>query len=206
MNLVSEFVPSGPDLGDYEFASEAEAPRQRTVLLVDDDESAAVTLVSLLRLKGFDADCVFTGIAALARAMTVVPDAVILDLHMAAGDLPGLLVLKSLRSRYPELVIIAITGWYLRDSHEEEARALGVSDYLLKPVDDESLTASLRTAFGRRRKAPDPREVTSPAGQRSLSRARPLTSSARWSGEGAGPELAASEANSSGAGCRGWCG
>ena len=58
-------------------------------------------------------------------------------------------MLVSLRARYPDLPIIVLTGWYLDVDHEKEARALGATDYLLKPVDDSDLVKSLRNALAR---------------------------------------------------------
>ena len=89
----------------------ARALRRPRILLVDDEEGPSRTLVLLLRLSGFDAEFVLTGAEALACALSAQPDAVILDLHLAHDDIPGFIVLKSLRAKYPDLPIIAVTGW-----------------------------------------------------------------------------------------------
>jgi two-component system OmpR family response regulator len=94
--------------------------RRPNVLLVDDDEATSRTLVHLLRLGGFDAHFVLTGAEALSHALTAAPDAIILDLHLANGDIPGFVVLKSLRAKYHALPVIVVTGWYLSDEHEAE--------------------------------------------------------------------------------------
>ena len=122
-------------------------PPSARVLVVDDDETTAETLVLVLRQGGFDAEFVLTGADALAYALTTPLDAVILDLHLALDDIPGFLVLTSMRAKHRSLPIIAATGWYLRDEHEAEARGLGVTEYLLKPLDPAQLMSALRAAL-----------------------------------------------------------
>jgi DNA-binding response OmpR family regulator len=162
------------------------------VQIVDDDEATCKTLALLLRLSGFEAEFVLTGADALSCALAAPPDAVVCDVHLADDDIPGFVVLTSLRARHPDLPIIAMTGWYLADEHEVEARSLGVTDYLFKPVDDSELLASLHRAL-----------AGLPSGQRSQSRARPAEgergtsrdgrAAVATNGENVGGELAAAE-------------
>jgi FixJ family two-component response regulator len=128
----------------------ARTSRRPRVLVIDDDETGSPTFVRLLRLHGFDADFVVTAADALSHGLNEPPEAVLLDLHLANDDIPGFLVLKSLRARHPHLPIVVMTGWYLSGDHEAEARALGVSDYLFKPVDDSEIAVCLRRAIAAR--------------------------------------------------------
>jgi len=116
------------------------------VLIVDDDETSSRTLALLLRLNGFEAEFVLTGADALSSELVGRLDAVILDLHLGEDDIPGFLVLKGIRAKYQRLPIIAMTGWYLSDEYEAEARRMGVTDYLFKPVDESQIVASLQSA------------------------------------------------------------
>jgi DNA-binding response OmpR family regulator len=121
--------------------------RRPVVLVIDDDEPSSTTLCFLLRNSGFEAELSLTGADALSKALIAPPDAVILDLHLADNDIPGFVVLESLRAKYADLPIIAVTGWYLEDDHASEAWALGVTDYLWKPLDESEVAASLHAAL-----------------------------------------------------------
>lgn len=156
--------PGGLVVGDAD--TPATATSQPSVLVVDDNDGAAQTFVVLLRARGFDAHYVLTGAEAVAHALTAPPDVVLLDLNLADGDIPGYMVARSLRAKYPDQLIVVMTGWYLLDEDEAEARALGVSDYLFKPVDDEALVASLRAALeARTERTIDPRETMGADGE-----------------------------------------
>lgn len=159
-----------------------------TVLVVEDDEWTARTFVLILKLQGFAAEFARSGAEALARALSAPPDAVLLDLHLADDDVPGFLVLKSLRARHPDLPLIAMTGWYLCDAHEAEARTLGVSDYLFKPVDDSTLVGSLRAVLAARAERATEEPAAGGAGGEGI-----WSSEAEHSGEGQDDEAFTAE-------------
>ena len=148
MNHLSTCAEKGHRLRVAAHDPRREGQRRRpSVLIIDDDEALSRTLVLCLRLDGFDAKFVVRGADGVECALADQPDVIILDLHLADGDVPGVVILEYLRAKYPELPIIVVTGWYLTDEHERQARALGVSDYLFKPVDDSQLVASLRAVL-----------------------------------------------------------
>jgi two-component system, response regulator RegA len=116
------------------------AETARTVLVVDDDERFAVTLAEALRRRGFDARVAHDVAAALDAARADPPDAAIVDLRLADED--GLTLLAPLRSAYPQMRIIVLTG-YASIATAVKAIKLGADDYLAKPVTASSVADAL---------------------------------------------------------------
>ena len=116
------------------------------VLVVDDDQDARLVLSARLRKQEFD--CVFAGdcYQALCVARQQKPVAILLDLHLPAGD--GYMVLERLKAM-PALSSIPVVVVSSDDREKAEAKALGAGAvaYLEKPVGDESLKAALQTAL-----------------------------------------------------------
>ena len=72
------------------------------------------------------------------------PDIVVLDLAMPGTS--GMEVLRLLKRRHPAVQVLVLTG-HGNDLDEAEARAIGVFDWLRKPVDIEVLVARIRAAY-----------------------------------------------------------
>lgn len=124
------------------------APRRARplVLVVDDEIREDDALVRLLAFEGFDAVCTTSGVDALARVRSTPFDAMVLDLHLC--DMLGLTVLSELRRGGVAVPVVAVTGWYLEDGHEEACLALGAGAFLRKPLDESVLAATLRGVIG----------------------------------------------------------
>jgi PAS domain S-box-containing protein len=110
------------------------------VLIVEDEEPARELLTSYLEPEGYDVAWVSSGTDALIRAHQLQPDAITLDIRL--GDSSGWEILHQLKkdsetTRIPVVVISIL-------DEPETGFALGASDYLVKPVDKESLLAVLR--------------------------------------------------------------
>src|SRR5205814_1292905 len=84
-----------------------------------------------------------TGKEGLQMADEVSPDLVLLDLRLP--DMDGMDVLRALRSRYPEVAVIIITGFGQIQS-AVEAIKVGATDYLEKPFEH---VEKLKLAVGR---------------------------------------------------------
>jgi two-component system response regulator YesN len=119
----------------------------KRLLLVDDERSFAESLAMLisreLREEFEVAGLAFTGREAIEKVGALSPDIVVMDLRMPG--LSGLEAIKEMRSRGASPTFILVTA-YERFDTAREAVALGVADYLLKPVQKERLFLSLRTA------------------------------------------------------------
>ncbi|HET7673175.1 MAG TPA: response regulator [Candidatus Saccharimonadales bacterium] len=104
---------------------------QKTILLVEDDDRLASVYETRLQAEGFKTKRVGNGEDALAMALQVKPDLILLDVMMP--KVSGFDVLDILRNT-PEttnMKIIMLTA-LSQDSDRERAKSLGVDDYLIK--------------------------------------------------------------------------
>src|SRR5438874_3900658 len=102
-------------------------------ILVVDDERNIRTLVSrVLSQDPIEVHGAGTGKDGLQMADEVDPDVVLLDLRLP--DMDGMDVLRTLKSRYPHVAVIIITG-YGQIQSAVEAMKSGASDYLEKPFE-----------------------------------------------------------------------
>jgi CheY-like chemotaxis protein len=116
-----------------------QGPQSRRVLVVDDNVDAAGALVDMLLLWGHEAEAVFAGRPAVARAQAWRPEVVLLDISLP--DIDGYEVARQLRSQdgSPHVLhLVAITGFGQEDDKERSRRA-GFDDHLTKPVDLDAL-------------------------------------------------------------------
>lgn len=104
---------------------------QKTILLVEDDDRLANVYETRLQAEGFNTKRVANGEDALAMALQVKPDLILLDVMMP--KVSGFDVLDILRNT-PETTnvkIIMLTA-LSQESDRERAKSLGVDDYLIK--------------------------------------------------------------------------
>ncbi|HEY1227636.1 MAG TPA: ATP-binding protein, partial [Ramlibacter sp.] len=130
-------------------ADEAFAPPLASrVLVVDDNEDAAVTLADVLTRHGHETRVATSGRKAIELARALVPDVIVLDIGLP--DLSGVEVARTLRAdpAMSECVIIAVTGWG-QEEDRRRTQAVGVDHHLVKPVSPDMLLRSM--ALGRRR-------------------------------------------------------
>jgi two-component system CheB/CheR fusion protein len=109
----------------------ARAARKR-LPVVDDNVDAAETIARLLRLAGYEADCVHDGPSALQAVERKHPDIVVLDIGLPGMD--GYEVARRLRERDRDLPLIAVTG-YGQDSDRKRSEQAGFDHHFTKPVD-----------------------------------------------------------------------
>lgn len=105
--------------------------KQRTVLLVEDDDNLANVYQTRLEAEGFRTVRVDNGGDALQAALQSKPDLILLDVMMP--KVSGFDVLDILRNT-PETAktkIIMLTA-LSQDADKERAKSLGVDDYLVK--------------------------------------------------------------------------
>ncbi|MGB4066831.1 MAG: response regulator [Nitrospira sp.] len=106
----------------------AEAPR---ILLADDEDTFRRSTCRLFEQEGYRCDCAQDSQEA-SRLLTKEHDALISDIRM-----PGNMqfeFLRDIRSRFPMLPIVLVTGYPSVQTAIESLR-LSFTDYLLKPVD-----------------------------------------------------------------------
>lgn len=111
------------------------------LLLVDDDQILGQVLERALTRRGFSVSLADSVSAGLQLAEQGEPAFAVLDLKL--GDGSGLALVSALRSRFPAVRILMLTG-YASLATAVEAIKLGADDYLAKPVDADQIVQALR--------------------------------------------------------------
>ncbi|MBC7893261.1 MAG: sigma-54-dependent Fis family transcriptional regulator, partial [Sphingobacteriaceae bacterium] len=126
------------------------------LLLIDDDIAVQTSLSLLLRKEGFDVKTADTPEDALEWMDEQVPELVLLDLNFSieTSGREGLRTLRRIRSRFPALPVLLITGWGSIDLAVEGMKA-GAKDFITKPWQNDYLLQSVRTAIELTRQAPE---------------------------------------------------
>jgi DNA-binding response OmpR family regulator len=117
------------------------------VLVVDDDPNLGEVVARYLAREGYEVEVVHDGITGLSRALTDLPDVVVLDLMLPGLD--GLEVFRRLRQAAP-IPVVMLTA---RGSEEDRVAGLelGADDYLGKPFSPRELTARVKSVLRRAR-------------------------------------------------------
>lgn len=110
------------------------------VLLVDDEREFVESLSERLELRNLDAEVAYDGEQALQAVKKEKPDVMVLDLRMPGID--GIEVLRKMRKDHPDVDVVVLTG-HGTDKDEKEARRLGATAFLKKPVDIEQLVGTV---------------------------------------------------------------
>lgn len=111
-----------------------------TILVIDDDPSVQELMQRFLSREGFQVVTAASGQEGLLLAKEQFPDAIVLDVMMP--NMNGWAVLTALKAD-PDLANIPVVMVSIVDD-KNLGYALGASDYLLKPVDYDRLTALLQ--------------------------------------------------------------
>ena len=114
-----------------------------SVLVIDDEKNIRALLGKVLSQDQVEVYSAGTGAEGMQMADEHEPDLVLLDLRLP--DTSGLEVLRSLKARHPEAIVIMMTAFGQVESAVEAIKS-GASDYLEKPFDR---LEKLRMAVGR---------------------------------------------------------
>lgn len=117
-------------------------PHQHRILLVEDQEHLRRGVAELLRMDGHEVIEAADGRGALL-ALRNGPEPCLMLLDLQLPDLSGREVrLRQLRdARLARIPTVALSG---HGGVAQQARALGLSDFIAKPIDLDKLTAVLR--------------------------------------------------------------
>jgi signal transduction histidine kinase len=111
------------------------------LLVVDDEESVALTVSEVLRQEGFRVETASSGNQAVRLLEQAEYDLVLTDLHMDGGD--GISVLGEIQQRAPLTISIVLTGFASVETAIAAMRS-GAYDYLVKPCNIEDLKHTVR--------------------------------------------------------------
>ncbi len=118
-----------------------------TVLLAEDSRDVRDAFAELLDEMGFAVDAVEDGLAAVAHAVKLRPDAALVDVGIPGID--GLEVARRIRAALGDgPLLVAVTGYSHEDDHRRSLEA-GFDAHLDKPIDVDALARVLaRIAAG----------------------------------------------------------
>ncbi len=116
-------------------------------LVVDDEENIRFFLQEALKKSGHQVTALACGEDALELLRETFFDLAVLDLNLG-GKIDGLRVLEAIRWRWPETVVVILTG---HGSLQSAMSAIeeGVDGYLLKPLDANELRQAIETIMRR---------------------------------------------------------
>jgi DNA-binding response OmpR family regulator len=120
---------------------------QKTILIVDDDPDVRLGLHVRLKANHYNVVFAADGMASIAEARKHMPDLIILDIGLPAGD--GFSVMERLKAT-DTLSLIPVIVLSARDPSANQERALkaGAKVFLQKPVDNAKLLAVIRKVLG----------------------------------------------------------
>jgi CheY-like chemotaxis protein len=84
------------------------------ILVVDDEPGVRTALGMLLMSAGYDVAMADNGVSAISHLGRTVPDLIVPDLNMP--QMSGIELISHVRSRYPAISIIAMSGDYQGDA------------------------------------------------------------------------------------------
>ncbi|HXF15093.1 MAG TPA: response regulator [Terriglobales bacterium] len=117
-------------------------PRRARILFVDDEPSIRLTLPPVLEQHGFEVKAAASVAEAVKQIKASRFDVLISDLNVDEGG-DGLRIVSAMREKQPHCVTLILTG-YPGFETAVDALRLRVDDYVVKPVDVETLISALR--------------------------------------------------------------
>jgi CheY-like chemotaxis protein len=114
-------------------ADAAEVSDGRRILIVDDNTDAAHMLAEALAAMGHETRVAFDGPSGFDAAAGFEPDIAFLDIGLPAMD--GYELARKMRTElsFPQLRLVALTG-YGQDSDRERSAAAGFDSHMVKPI------------------------------------------------------------------------
>jgi two-component system response regulator AtoC len=110
-----------------------------SISVVDDDQALAKGIARILE-KNYETAAFFTGAAAIEAIHEKQPDIVLLDIGLP--DMDGIEVLKKIKTRFPEIEVIMITGSEAVKTVVSAMNA-GARDYIVKPLQPDDLEITI---------------------------------------------------------------
>jgi response regulator NasT len=127
-----------------------ETPASIRVLIAEDDDNARSLLIDLLGTLGHTVVAeVSSGREAIERAKDVLPDVVLLDVHMPDGS--GIEAAEKIAAQVPGVAVVLFSGDESGVLSEREITATSAIAFLPKPTPPRVLDSTLRLAVSRAR-------------------------------------------------------
>lgn len=122
----------------------------KSVYIIDDSQVMIDLLKNMIDLYGdfivMGATCYACNIENQIDTLEDVPDIFIVDLIMP--DIDGISLIRKLRDRYPDSLILVVTAVMDKDIIDDAFHA-GANDYLMKPFTIKELESKLKSLAGK---------------------------------------------------------
>jgi two-component system KDP operon response regulator KdpE len=119
------------------------AMSQKKILVIDDDPDVRLGLQLRLKTNHYDVVFAVDGLASIVEARRHMPDLIILDLGLPAGD--GFSVLERLKANQSLCLIpVIVLSGRDRNANKERALKAGARFFLQKPVANDRLLSVIR--------------------------------------------------------------
>lgn len=137
-------LASGTPVEDSSYSDFVLTSEDKLVLCIEDDNLIRDLMKSFFQEIGIRYDIAENGKLGVEKALEINPDLIFMDMHMPIMN--GLEATAKLRSepRFKDLPIIVISGDAFKEQ-QDKALSEGVTDYLTKPVNLETLVNTLNT-------------------------------------------------------------
>jgi DNA-binding response OmpR family regulator len=132
-----------------------------TILVVDDERLMCDLLGSVLARHGHEVLTALNGRDGLELFKTHRPRFTLLDLRMP--EMNGIEVLKQIRAIDPQAAVLILTAWG-SDALEQQARQLGVVDFLSKGLSLDVLVEAMERTLQQTAQAASPAQAAAPGG------------------------------------------
>jgi DNA-binding NtrC family response regulator len=134
--------------------NDMDSPR---ALIVDDEPTICRACEKILSREGYSVKTAYSGKQALSLLEQEPFDILFTDLKMA--DMGGMELLETIRTRFPDLVPVVITG-YATIASAVETMKLGAFDYLPKPFTPDEMAAVAKRAWEKRQNLIEARAIS----------------------------------------------
>lgn len=119
----------------------------KKILVIDDDRDICLLLNRFLGRRGFEVIEMYTGKKALNWLDANQPDLIMCDYRL--GDMDAVEMLGNIKSRYPEMPVIIITG-YSDMRTAVKVMKMGAYDYITKPLLPDEIIHAIQQALEHR--------------------------------------------------------
>lgn len=133
------------------------APRQRTLLLVDDEENIVASLKRSLRRGGYRIVTANSAAEGLQRLAETEVDVIVSDQRMPG--MTGVEFLRRAKDLYPDTVRIVLSGYTELQSITDAINEGAIYKFLTKPWEDDLLRANIDEAFRQKGMADENRRL-----------------------------------------------
>ena len=144
-------APSEEEVSNLGFSFHIPEVENIDVFVVDDDKTSLTLMVALLEQTGHPVQAFSGALEALAALRAKLPKILVTDLVMP--NLTGLELAEEARALDPDIGVILVTAYGDESTAAASLRLglqLGVSHFLAKPVDSNTLSRAVQRAFLRR--------------------------------------------------------